>query len=188
MLLRGRLSVFIGKVIGFLIVISVVWYFITPAYNRLLVAVVDKVTSSELTLLLKQDTIYIYLQNASNPTAGIFVSALHYGLLIVVSLILATPGLRIYKRLRSIVIAFLAIFAIHIISVALFAQTALSSTDGSIEQNPLIALFAIIGADLFPILIWGVLSYKNFITRTEKSPPHDKTRAKVYKASEMKVS
>jgi len=188
MLLRGRFSVFIGKVIGFLIVISVVWYFITPVYNRLLLAVVDKITSSELTLLLKQDTIYIYLQNVSNPIAGIYVSALHYGLLVVVSLILATPGLRIYKRLKSIVIAFLAIFAVHLISVALFAQTALSGTDGSMEQNPLIVLFAIIGADLFPILIWGILSYKNLAARTEKSPTSDKTRAKVYRASEMKIS
>jgi len=188
MLLRGRLSVFIGKVIGFLIVISVVWYFITPLYNRLLLAVVDKVTSSELTFLLKQDTAYIYLQNASNPTAGIYVSALHYGLLVVISLILATPGLRIYKRLGSIVIAFLAIFAVHIITIAIFAQTALASTDGSMEQNPLIVLFAIVGADLFPILIWGILSYKNFFTRTEKSPARDKTRAKVYKTSELKVS
>lgn len=188
MLLRGRFSNFIMKAIGFLIVISVVWYFITPAYNRLLLIVVDKITSPELTLLLKQDTIHIHIQNVSNPIAGIYVSALHYGLLVVVSLILATPGLRIYKRLKSIVIAFPAIFVVHLISVALFAQTALSGTYGSMEQNPLIVLFAIIGADLFPILIWGILSYRNFVVRTEKSPTGYKTKAKVYKASEMKVS
>jgi len=109
MLLRGRFSGFIMKAIGFLIIIAVVWYFITPAYNSLLLAVADKITSSELTLILKQDTIYIYLQNVSDPIAGIYVSSLHYGLLVVVSLILATPGLRIYRRLRSIVIAFIAI-------------------------------------------------------------------------------
>ena len=188
MLLRGRFSGFIMKAIGFLIIIAVVWYFITPAYNSLLLAVVDKITSSELTLLLKQDTIYIYLQNVSNPIAGIYVSSLHYGLLVVVSLILATPGLRIYRRLRSIVIAFIAIFVVHIISVALFAQSTLSGTHGSMEHNPLIVLFAIIGADLFPILIWGILSYRNFFVRTEKSPPRDKTTAKAYKASEMKAS
>ena len=188
MLLRGRFSNFIMKAIGFLIVISVVWYFITPAYNRLLVAVVDKVTSPELTLLLKQDTIYIYLQNVSNPIAGIYVSALHYGLLVVVSLILATPGLRIYKRLRSIVIAFIAIFAVHLISIALFAQTSFSGTHGSMEQNPLIVLFAIIGADLFPILIWGILSYRSLVARAGSSPTDYKTKAKVYKASEMKAS
>ena len=188
MLLRGRFSNFIMKAIGFLIVISVVWYFITPAYNSLLLAVVDKITSSELTLLLRQDTVYIYIQNVSNPIAGIYVSSLHYGLLVVVSLILATPGLRIYKRLRSIVIAFLAIFVVHIISITLFAQNTLSGTHGSMEHNPLIVLFAIIGADLFPILIWGILSYRNFFARTEKSPPRDKTGAEVYKASEMKAS
>jgi len=188
MLLRGRFSVFIGKVIGFFIVISVVWYFITPAYNSLLLAVVDKVTSSYLTLLLKQDTIYIYIQNVPDPVAGIYVSALHYGLLVVVSLILATPGLGIYRRLISIVIAFIAIFAVHIISVALFAQTTLSGTGGPMERNPLIVLFAIIGADLFPILIWGILSYRNLMARTEKSPAGNKTGAKAYKASEMKAS
>jgi len=176
------------KAIGFLIVTSVVWYFITPAYNRLLLAVVDKITSPELTLLLKQDTIYIHIQNVSNPIAGIHVSALHYGLLVVVSLVLATPGLRIYKRLKSIVIALLSIFAVHLISVALFTQSVLSSSHSSMEQNPLIVLFAIIGADLFPILIWGILSYKNFVVRTEKSPTGYKTKAKVYEASEMKVS
>ena len=188
MLLRGKFSVFIGKAIGFLIVISVVWYFITPAYNRLLLAVVDKIVSTELTLLLRQDTIYVYLQNVSNPIGGIYVSSLHYGLLVVVSLILATPGLRIYKRLKSIAIALLAIFAVHLISIVLFAQTALSGAAASMEQNPLIVLFAIIGADLFPILIWGILSYKYFLTKPRKSFAHYKTKARGYKVSEMKIS
>ena len=187
MLLRGKFSTFIGKAIGFLIVISVAWYFITPAYNRLLLAIVDKIVPPELTLLLKQDTVYIYLQNVSNPIGGIYVSALHYGLVVVVSLILATPGLRIYKRLRSMAIALLAIFAVHLISIALFAHNALSGA-ASMEQNPLIVLFAIIGADLFPILIWGILSYKYFLTKPRKSLARHKTKAGVYKVSEIKIS
>jgi hypothetical protein len=188
MLLRGRFFTFIVKAIGFLIVISVVWYFIISPYNRLLLAAADKITSPELTLSLKQNTIYLYLQDLSSPIGGIYVLALHYGLIVVVSLILATPGLRIYQRLRSIAISLLAIFAVHLITVVLFAQTALSGAATSMEQNPLIVLFAIIGADLFPILIWGILSYKYFLTKPRKSVARDKTKASEYKVSEMRVS
>ncbi len=185
MLFRGKFSAFIGKAIGFLIVISAAWYFIAPAYNRLLLAVVNRIVSPELTLLLEQDTFYIYVQNVSNPISGIHVSALHYGLVVVVSLILATPGLRLYMRLKSIAIALLAIFTVHLISVVLFTQTTLSGA--SMEQNPLIVLFAVIGADLFPILIWGILSYKYFLTKPRKSLARHKTKAGVYKVSEIKI-
>jgi hypothetical protein len=188
MLLRGKFSIFIVKAIGFLIAISVVWYFIASAYNRLLLATADKIVSPELALSLRQDTIYIYLQDVSTPIGGIYVLALHYGLVVVVSLILATPGLRLYKRLRAIAIAMIAIFAVHLITVVLFAQTAFSGVVTSMEQNPLIVLFAIIGADLFPILIWGVLSYKYFLTKPRKSAARYKTKAREYKVSEMRVS
>lgn len=176
------------KAIGFLIVISVVWYFITPAYNRLLLLVVNNIVSPDLTLSLEQDTLYIYIRNVSNPVAGIYVSALHYGLVVVVSLILATPGLKVFRRLKSIAIALPAIFVVHLISVVLFARTTLSGVAGSMEQSPLIVLFAIIGADLFPIVIWGVLSYRIFLTGSGGSVARTKTRATVFKAGEVKIS
>jgi len=188
MLLRGKFFTFIMKAIGFLIVISVAWYFITPAYNRLLLAAADMIVSPALILSLEQDTIYIYIQNISDPIGGIYILALHYGLIVVVSLILATPGLRIYQRLKSIAIALVAIFIVHLISVVLFAQTALSGAGASMEHNPLIVFFAIIGADLFPILIWGVLSYKYFLARPGKPAARYKTKAGGYKVSEVKIS
>ncbi len=188
MLFRGKFSAFIWKTIGYLVAISVLWYFIAPAYNDLLLAVADKIVPPELTLMLRQDTVYIYLQNVSNPIGGIYISSLHYGLVLVVSLILATPGLGVYKRLRSIVIALVAIFAVHLISVVSFARTALSGTGTSMEQNPLIVLFAIIGADLFPVLIWGILSYKYFLTESGRPAARHKAKAETYKVSEMKMS
>jgi len=165
MSLRGRLLIFIGKAIGFLLAGAVIWYFIAPAYNRLLLATTSVFIPSDPMLVLRQDTIYIYSQASAQPVGGIYISALHYGLILVVALILATPGMKPLKRLKFTAIALVAIFAVHLTSVTLFAQTALSTTTQSMGQNPLIILFAIIGADLFPVAVWAGLSYKYFLTR-----------------------
>jgi len=165
MSLRGRLLIFIGKAIGFLLAGAVIWYFIAPAYNRLLLATISVLIPSDPMLVLRQDTIYIYAQASTQPAGGIYISALHYGLILVIALILATPGMKLLQRLKFTSIALVAIFAVHLVSVVLFTQTALSATTHSMGQNPLIVLFAIIGADLFPVVVWAGLSYKYFITK-----------------------
>jgi len=170
MSLYARFLPFVGKAIAFLVAISLAWYFIAPAYNTILATVAEKLLPSQSMLTLDQGTIYIYPPAGIEPAGGIYASALHYGLVLVMALIMATPGLKLLQRLRFIAIALLAIFTVHIASIVLFARNVLSGTSVSLEQNPLIVFFAVVGSDLFPVLIWAAVSSKYFSPRSKR--PH----------------
>ena len=170
MLLRGKLLPFIGKAIAVVIVASVPWYFVAPAYNRLLATVSEKLIPSQLTLIPQHGTIYIYSQIYVEPVGGIFASALHYGLLLVVALIAVTPNLKLTQRLKYIGIAIISMFGIHVITIVLFVNAAVSSGASSMRQNPLIIFFTILGCDLFPALIWGVVAFRHFLPEPRGSP------------------
>ncbi len=162
MFLKGRILPFIGRAIVFLIVFSVVWYFIAPAYNSLLAAVAERLIPSQAILTVQHTTIYIHPIVDAEPVGGIYASALHYGLLLVVALISATPGLKLVQRLKFFGIAVISLYIIHVITIVSFARAALSSPTPSVSQNPLLILLAVIGSDLFPVLIWALVSYKYF--------------------------
>lgn len=169
MSLYARFMPFIGKAIAFLIAISLAWYFIAPAYNTILATVSEKLLPSQSALALDRGTIYIYPPAGTEPAGGIYASALHYGLVLVIALILATPRLKLLRRFAFIAIALGAIFSIHTVSIVLFARNILSGAYAPLEQNPLIILFAIVGSDLFPVLIWAVLSFKYFFPKPKRS-------------------
>jgi hypothetical protein len=170
MSLHSRLLPFIGKAIVVVIVASIPWYFMAPFYNRLLAIVAEWLISSQLTLLAQQDTILIYSETSTEPIAGIYASAIHYGLLLVISLIAVTPGIRLVRRLRFIGITIIIMLAIHIISVVLFANAAASGNAISMRQDPLIIFFTILGCDLFPALIWGIIAFKYYLPEPGNSP------------------
>lgn len=142
----------------YFIAISIVWFFIAPLYNRMILSVANVFVPEAIFLTLDENTIRIFIRNIPDPVGGIYVSSLHYGLIVVASLVLATPALKVTRRAVSFVIALVAIFAVHVTAVALFAGTVLSGDGGLMERNPLIVLMAVIGADLFPILIWVIVS------------------------------
>ncbi len=170
MFLSGRLLPFIGKAIVFLIALSVVWYFIAPAYNSLLAVSVERLIPAPAALTVQQGTIYIHPQGDAESVGGIYASALHYGLLLVVALIAATPGLKLVRRLKFFGIAVITLYIIHVVTIVPFARAALSSQTPSTSQDPLLILLAVIGSDLFPVLIWALVSYKYFRDKPKGSP------------------
>ena len=171
--LRNRLLIFAGTAIVVLIVLAVLWSFlIATPYNRALVAVTDPLSSAEiklgedfeqadrLQLGLKEGNIYFAeLQEGELVLHGwIEGPSLHYGMLLVISLIAATPGLTWQRRLKYIPLAVVILFILHIITVLIFAKISLSGTDPS--RSPFVTLFIILGTALFPALIWGALSLR----------------------------
>ncbi len=187
MSLRTRYLIFAGQAIACLIAISLLWhFFIATSYNRTLVAVTDSLSGDKIILGedfdeevrqelgLKEEYIYI----ADTQPWGLELHgyidglALHYGMLLVICLIAATPGITWRQRLKFIPLALLIMFIIHIITILIFAQVARSSTPASpINENPWVILFLIVGCDLFPALIWGVLSYKYWSSKLKAAPP-----------------
>ena len=172
MSLRSKyLAIFAGEAIGCLIAISLLWHsLIASSYNHLLVWIADRLSSSQI--VLGDGSANIYFYSADPGYSWIPGSSLHYGLLLVVALIAATPGLKLRQRLKFIPLALLIMFIIHIITILTFARVARSvSPAHPMNENPWVDLFLVLGCDLFPALIWGVLSYTYWSSKLKAAPP-----------------
>jgi uncharacterized protein YhhL (DUF1145 family) len=170
--LKSRLLLFIGKTIGFFIVIAIVWHFIAPSYDSLLAKAANQLAPAQTTISYEKNTIYVFPEISTGRPGvyGIEPLDLQYGLLLVIALIAATPGLRLRQRFKFIPIAFVIMFIIHVASILVFANATRSETPASIGSNPFVILFGIFGADLFPVLVWGILSFRYFLPRSQESP------------------
>jgi hypothetical protein len=171
---RTRLVlIFAGKAVGLLIAISVLWsFFIAMPYNRALVAVTDRLSKADIILAadfdeevrrqncLEEDYICIAARQPGEILLYGYIpgSALHYGMLLVISLIAATPALARRRRFMFIPLAILIMFLVHLITILVFAR--LSFTGVATPQHLSVILFITLGTALFPALVWGVLCYK----------------------------
>ena len=169
---RTRLIlIFAGKAVGILIAISLLWSFlIAMPYNRALVAITDSLSGAEIILGedfeeadrvrlgLKEDSIYIGLPPGPELYGYLESPSLHYGMLLVISLIAATPALGWRRRFKFIPLALVIMFALQLSTILVFAKVCLSGQFAS--ENLFVILFITLGTALFPDLIWGVLCYK----------------------------
>lgn len=165
--MRGKLLPFLGIAIGFIIVISIIWHFIAPVYNHLLVGVADRLTLTQV-VLGEDNNIYLTTLSRGVPfTAWIHSSYLHYGLILVIALIAATPGLKLSQRFSSILVALIVLFVIHIVTILIMAKL-MQSTGGAVPllyRNPAIIFLLPIGGSLFPLLVWAGLSFRYWLPR-----------------------
>jgi hypothetical protein len=146
---RRKLLIFVGKTLLFIVVLSIIWLFLAQAYTRLLVAVANWVAPSQITLAAEQSSVIIH--NQAVGTTAVDSLPFQGGLVMLLALILATPGLKLKWRLVYLVAGAAITFVIHIIGIVIIAINAR-------ETRPLIVLFASVGVDLFPVLIWAALS------------------------------
>jgi len=162
--LKVRLLPFAIKAIVLAVVLSLLWHFVAGSYDALLINVSGRFLGSDVILVAERDGISIY--QPGMLMIGTRSSLFYLGIILVVSLIAATPGLKLTRRLEYIAIALLSIFAIHIISILVLAAIAPADKAEIMSSytNPLRILFFVIGGVFFPALIWWLLSYKCFIS------------------------
>lgn len=173
MFLQDRFMHFIAKATVSLILLAVIWYFIGPSYNQLLVLISGVLAPAEVELAARENIIYVYTFAGSETIGGIYISALHYGLLLMIALIAATSGLSLAKRLRSTCIAVILIFGIHIITLLLFVNSIAGNLSTLSLQSPLLVIMTILGCDLLPVVIWAIIYYRKVLDgdsiKTEKT-------------------
>ncbi|MBM4463397.1 MAG: hypothetical protein FJ012_08690 [Chloroflexi bacterium] len=107
----------------------------------------------------EQRKVYFY-HHAPEGTSWAYIDswALHFGLVLVIALIGATPGLRLKQRLKFIALAFALLFVIHVTAIWVMARLMASSV--VMNKNPWFNLLVTVGCDLFPVVIWGIFSFK----------------------------
>lgn len=146
MLKRANLALFAIKAAASLIALSLLWPFIAPHYDWLLAIAIKIVPDFSLML----DGGDLYIQIGGQPVAGVHASALHFGLLLLLSLFVATPGLRPWLRLRLAGIGLVTTFAIQLFELVLLARMGTSSATLALPQ----ILLSNVGFDLLPPLVW----------------------------------
>lgn len=144
-----KLIIFIVKVLVLILILSVLWYFLAPGYTSLLVSATDALAPSSIIMWASDSSIII--RAVGQAPAAIHSLPFQAGLLLLLALIIATPGIKVRQRLIYIVIGAVLTFVLHIVSVLIM-------TINVRNIRPLVVLFASVGIDLFPILIWAVLS------------------------------
>lgn len=160
---RRNLVIFLVKVFVLIIIMSSFWPFLTPSYDNALVGAANKVAPSSMTFRAEDSSIIIRSDHDSMtvtfPVQGL---AFQYGLVVLIALIGATPGLRIRQRLKFIGAALIIMFALHVVALLVMGQVAqsISPEHSPKGSSPLEILFISIGFDLFPILVWVALSFK----------------------------
>lgn len=161
---RNSLIGFTIKAILAVIGLALVWTFIAPYYNRLLVTVTDWSLTS---YRLSGEAGDIFFHNlAGEPVTGIHGAALHFGLILLLALIIATPGLKILHRLRNTGVGLIVMFVFHLITLVLIASLTQSNSSVSSPSLSLpIVLLSTIGLNLIPPLVWIVLCWRRFQQR-----------------------
>lgn len=155
MLRSHSLTSFAIKAVGAVIGLALVWSFIAPYYNRLLVAASNGLGLAPFHLSSQGGDIY-FSTAGGQPVTGIHGAALNFGLILLLALLIATPGLRLVHRLRNIGIGLAVIFAVQLATLAALGglvQAGAGASSASLLSVPVV-LLCTIGFNLFPALIW----------------------------------
>ena len=149
----GRFKWLLFALMALLIVLglSLLWPFVAPLYNSLLARTAGLVAPFTFVPLPGNNLIVIM----GSAHGNLVITSLPYqgGLVLVLALIAVTPAMKFFSRLKAICYALTLTFTLHVITLAVLAANAHNG-------QPLVILFASLGVDLFPILIWALLSKK----------------------------
>jgi len=160
---RHRLTAFIIKAVLSVIGLALVWPFIAPYYDRILIAVADGMVMPSLRFASYAGNIY-GSTSAGQPIMGIHGAALHFSLILLLALLIATPGLKIINRLRNIGIGLAVMFVFHLVILTVLARL-MPSGGGTATPSlriPMV-LLSTIGLNLFPALVWVGLCLRQWL-------------------------
>ena len=167
MFAKRKILVFLGTVALLIIVLAVAWsLLVVPGYNRVLVETAGSIDLSSVTFDCEDDSITVEsMQGGNLIVLTIDGLSIQYGLVILLALILATPKLRVYRRLKLIGLAFGIMFILHISALLIMGKLAQSITPehASISDRPAYVFFISMGVDLFPILVGVALLFKHWL-------------------------
>lgn len=164
---RRKLLIFVVKVFVVILIFSSFWPFVAPGYASLLAAASNGVAPSGISMTAADSLIIIYSEGQLAP-ASLRSLPFQAGLLLLLALIIATPGLKLRQRLLYVVIGAILTFALHIASVLIMSINVRAI-------RPLVVLVASVGIDLFPVLIWAALSAKYWWPGRAAAPSHVRT-------------
>jgi len=148
---------------GLIILLSVVWSFVDNAYCGFLTGIARGSVSEGVTVEQRGSSIYFThleyktvkigeksIVMSSEVKDWIDAVSIQFGMILVIALVAATPGMTLRRRVLYTLTGAVVAFVLQLISTVVMART--FST----------VLF-VIGSDLFPVLLWAIFCLKYWI-------------------------
>lgn len=178
-----RLLLFAGKVVLFLLLFASVWPFLGPYYNRVVAGTAQLLAPlvsglPPTAVRVEGEKIEVYLRGHGPEGLEWIASYSQYlflGLPLLVTLFLATPGMRILTRLRRLALGLGLLFAIDLFYILFdIRSTYLSlglvrASRSELYFDAWLQAFFAIGRKLFPLLIWGLLTFPFWLPRPARN-------------------
>ena len=166
MLGTARLLTFLFRALVLLIAVSILWVNVAEQYNGVLVSLADRLLPDEISVrALGSHLVFRELELGSS--VSIDGLTLHYGLILLVVLVLASVGLGVISRAKWLLILGAGSLALHVVGVALLGRglawaASARSPEGAGEI--VYSLFAVFWG-LLPAVIGGLWCYMYWIPR-----------------------
>lgn len=153
-----------------IIALSAIWAIAGARYQWLLVKLSGWAMPHGMSLTTDRSDIYI-LSDTGQTLGGVHGTALYFGLVLLLALVLATPALRLGRRLIMIAAGLGVMLATH---VAILSVLALLARNPSVNSAPSptgfsLVLLATFGFNLIPALVWAALCLRKWIATTAAS-------------------
>lgn len=182
---RGRLFWFVGKAVFFLVLLALIWPFIAPWYSKLLVWPANKLLAlSGIPVVLYTDEEGIKAHypagdsEGKEPLSWNFPFGIrilgYYGIIVLVALFLATPGLRALKKLELTAVGLGIMFFYHVVDLALGVRIVYRPTS-FYNWAYMLSTF---GQFWIPVMIWGLLTFHYWLPRPGVGMVNDRKRKK----------
>jgi len=192
--LRGnKLLIFTGKLILFLVLATILFSFLVPKYNWLvvqasnrLIALLERPYQRTILEAEGEKTLLLLRQLGREEIVTPIVRynyELYYGLVLLLALFLAAPNIRLLKRLGLTLIALCAVYAFHAASLAIIARSDIVLvrdfylTPSQLFYNPS-RVFDFLSPAV-SVLLWGVLTFRYWLPLPKAVGNPDTNSAKV---------
>ena len=145
------------------VVLGAAWIFASSRYDNSLIALAGALSPDRATVEHLGSSIAITLNDSAGRPDFLFSTVtLHSGLLVVLSLVLATPMRSVSWRVRMAAMALGGVFLVHALAVGLLAWALLRSAEGAWLLGDVLIGFAIFWG-VAPALLGGFWVYRYWL-------------------------
>lgn len=174
-----KLLLFAGKLVLFLLLFALVWPFLGPYYNwlvagaaQLLAPLVPGMPPTAVRVEGEEIKVYLNLLGAERQEwIASYSQYLFLGLPLLLTLFLATPDLKTLIRLRRMALGLGMLFLIDLLYILFDIRSSylslglIPASRAELYFDAWLQAFFAIGRKLFPLVIWGLLTFAFWLPR-----------------------
>jgi len=155
---RHKPAFIILEIAGLIILLSALTPLFSDAYCSFLAGWADLVTPSDL-IIQAQDSVFLISLKDWPAAMSLYSLPFLGGLILILSLLLVTPGIDWKKRPLYLVTGIMCSITLQVISLVVIGLLAYFNVDRWAGRS-IAALFISVGIDLFPVIVWAAISYR----------------------------